>query len=188
MDNVLVFVDDGFFKLVKRHFQKKINKKLKFLQTFRNICKKENLFLKHLFVYMAPPYQSEIPDRKENILKQNYDNMKKMFSKKNWITIRERRCQRLKINNKFEYCQKGVDTLLVMDLIKVPVSFSDVKKVILIASDSDFIPAIKDLQNQNIEIILYTYFDKQRCSKFSTSNQLLKVVSRWVKLKSEDFD
>ena len=188
MDKVLIFVDDGFFKLVKKHFQKKLNKKLKFMKTFRNICEKEKLFLERLFIYMAPPYQSEMPTGKEDKLKQNYDNMRKMLSKKDWVTIREGRCRRLKINNKFEYCQKGVDTLLVMDLIKTPIVFPDVKKIILIASDSDFIPAIKDLKSQGIEIILYTYFDKRRHSKFSTSNQLLKVVSKWVKLKSEDFD
>ena len=183
-----MLVDDGFFKLVKKHFQKETNKKLKFLQTFRNICKKEKIILKHLFIYMAPPYQSEVPTKEEDKLKQNYDNMKKMLDKKKWVTVKEGRCQRLKLGGKFEYYQKGVDTQLVMDLVKIPVNFPEIKKVILIASDSDFIPAIKDLQSQEIEIILYTYFDKKRHSQFSTSNHLLNSVNRYVKFKKEIFE
>ena len=43
MEGTIIFVDNGFFGLVKKHFS---NKKKKYLQTFRNICKKENLNLK----------------------------------------------------------------------------------------------------------------------------------------------
>ena len=51
MDTVL-FVDNGFFKLVKKEIETVTKKKKKLLQTFRNICKKENLELKHLFFYI----------------------------------------------------------------------------------------------------------------------------------------
>jgi len=187
MDKTVVFVDDGFFRLVKKYLQEASNEKLQFLQTFRNICKNEDLSLGHLFVYMAPPYQSRTPSKQENIIRCQYDKMKKMLCGKKWTTLREGRCQRLKINGNFEYSQKGVDTHLVMDLVKMPVVFPNVKKIILIASDSDFIPAIKDLQDQNIEVILYTFFDKTRGSKFSTSNYLLKSVDRFVELKKEFF-
>ena len=43
----MIFVDDGFFGLVKKHFQKEGGKPKKYLQTFRNICKKENFNLKN---------------------------------------------------------------------------------------------------------------------------------------------
>ena len=36
MEDTLVFVDDGFFGLVKKHFQKEDGKSKKYLQTFRN--------------------------------------------------------------------------------------------------------------------------------------------------------
>ena len=45
MERTLVFVDDGFFGLVKKNFQTLDGKPKKYLQTFRNICKKENLSL-----------------------------------------------------------------------------------------------------------------------------------------------
>ena len=44
------------------------------------------------------------------------------------------------------------------------------------------------MKQKGFEIIVYTYFDRERRSKFSTSNHLLKVATRWVKLKKEDFE
>jgi len=76
----------------------------------------------------------------------------------------------------------------VIDLMRFERRFSDVKKIILIVCDSDFVPVIEQLKGEGIEIILYTYFDRKRNSPFSRYNELLKTCSRWVKLKSEDFD
>ena len=188
MENTLVFVDNGFFKLVKNNFEKSSSRRKKLLQTFRSIVKKENLNLEHLFFYHAPPYQSKDLTDKENKLKRDYDLIKKMISRKKWATFREGRCQRLKIDGNYKYSQKGVDILLVIDLMRFDISFPNIKKIILIACDSDFVPAIKQLRKENIEVILYTYFDRNRGSKFSRYNELLENCSRWVKLKSEDFD
>ena len=103
------------------------------------------------------------------------------------VTIREGRCQRLKVDGKYIYKQKGVDTLLTMDLMDTPIESPKIKQIILIASDSDFVPVINRLKKLGIDIILYTYFERNRKSKFSTSNKLLKTVTRYVKLKKEDF-
>lgn len=188
MEDTIVFVDDGFFGLVKRHLQKRTGKNLSYLQTFRNICKKENLNLKHLFIYTCPPYQSPKPTEKEDFLMSKYQNMTKMLRKKKWATLREGRCQRLKIDGKFDYCQKGVDALVIMDMYDSKETYPDVKKIILIASDSDFVPVIERMKQKGIEIIVYTYFDRKRGSRFSTSNQLLKVASRWVKMDESYFE
>ena len=44
------------------------------------------------------------------------------------------------------------------------------------------------MKQKGFEIIIYTYFDRKRKSKFSTSNQLLKMASRWEKLIKEYFE
>lgn len=190
MESCLVMVDNGFFKLVKKEFEIKTKKKTKFLQTFRNVCKKENLNLKHLFVYMAPPFQSRFPTNEEKSMRSKYDLIKRMLDKKTWATVREGRCQRIfddKGNVSFN--QKGVDSWIVADLCMFKEDFPDIDKIILISSDSDFAPIIKLIRDKmNIEVILYTYFDKERKGKFHRSNHLLKVVSKWVKLTSEDFE
>ncbi len=190
MEDCLVLVDNGFFKLVKKEFEIESKKKKKFLQTFRNICKNENLRLKHLFVYMAPPFQSRIPTNEENSMKMKYDLIKKMLDKKEWATVREGRCQRI-FNEKGKpfFNQKAVDSWIVADMCLFKDDFPNINKIILISSDSDFAPIIKMIKDKmNINVILYTYFDKGRKSKFHRSNHLLKVVSKWVKLKEEDFE
>lgn len=189
MEDTLIFVDDGFFGLVKKHFQKEDGKPKKYLQTFRNICKKENLNLKHLYIYTAPPYQSSIPSEKEGFLMSRYQNMTKMLRRKKWITLREGRCQKY-INEYGEedFSQKGVDALVIMDMYDIKENYHNVNKVILIASDSDFVPLIERMRQRGFEIIIYTYFDRVRNSRFSTSNYLLKTATRWVKLVKEDFE
>ena len=189
MENTLIFVDDGFFGLVKKHFQKEDGQPKKYLQTFRNICKKENLNLKHLFIYTAPPYQSSKPTKKEDFLMSRYQNMTKMLRKKKWITLREGRCQKI-INEKGkeDYKQKGVDALVIMDMYDVKETHPLIKKIILIASDSDFVPVIERMKQKGFEVIVYTYFDRKRKSKFSTSNHLLRVASRWEKLLKNYFE
>ena len=190
MSDCLVLVDRGFFKLIKKEFEIKSGKKKKFFQTFRNICKNEKLNLKHLFVYMAPPFQSRTPTKDEKHRKINYDNIKKMLDKKKWVTVREGRCQKI-FDKKggIKFNQKGVDSWIVADLCLFKEDFPNINKIILVSSDSDFAPIIKMIkEKQNIEVILYTYFDKDRKGKFHRSNHLFKVVSRWIKLKPEDFD
>lgn len=188
MEDTLVFVDDGFFGLVKKHLQIKSGRNLNYLQTFRNICKNEELNLKHLFVYLCPPYQSSKPSKDETLRMSKYQNMINMLQNKKWITLREGRCQRI-LNKKgeFEYCQKGTDALIILDMYDFREKYLDIRKIILIASDSDFVPVIKRMKEKGIEIILYTYFDRKRYSRFSTSNQLLKIASKWVKLNEDYF-
>ena len=67
-------------------------------------------------------------------------------------------------------------------------NYPNIKKIILIASDSDFVPVIERMKQKGIEIILYTYFDRIRKSRFSTSNHLLNVCTRWVKLNESYFE
>lgn len=190
MENCIILVDNGFFKLVKKEFENKTKKPKKFLQTFRNICNQENFNLKHLFVYMAPPFQSRIPTEEENSRKSKYDQIKRMLDSKNWATVREGRCQRIfDENGNVSFNQKGVDSWIVADLCLFKEDFQEVNKVILISSDSDFAPIIKMIQEKkNIEVILYTYFENKRKGKFHRSNHLIKSCSRYKKLRPEDFE
>ncbi len=93
----------------------------------------------------------------------------------------------MEIDGKFVYGQKGVDALVIIGLMSVPLEYKEVKKIILIANDSDFVPVVKKLKQLNIEIVLYTHYSKKRESSFSRSNELLKTVSRYVQLTKEDF-
>src|SRR3989344_818645 len=151
-----------------------------------NLANRHNFNFKTIFYYNAPPYQSNKPDKLQINLKENYDSFKSSLIKDGFI-FREGRVQRLKIDGNFLYKQKGVDTLLTIDLSHIKEDYTDIHKIVLISSDTDFVPIIEDIKKRGIEVILLTYFDRKRRSPFSLSNHLLDSCSRYIFLVKEDF-
>ena len=182
---VVVFIDNAYLIRLKNYFFKK---KFKYnLKNFiLNLARKNNFSIEKIFIYDAPPFQTENPTEKENKKKENYDKFSALF-KKQGIILREGRTQRLKIGNKFIYKQKGVDMLLGIDVVSVLNDFPNIKGVVLLTGDSDFVPVIERLKKQNVKIFLWTYFDRIRKSPFSRSNYLIKSVTKYFKLTREDF-
>jgi len=188
MKKTLVFLDAGFLSKLSRYFGKKKYLKYDLIKFSEHLAKKENLLLNHLFYYTAPPFQSDLPNKEEVKRKERYDKFIKALLKNKKIIIREGRCQRLKIDGNFVFKQKAVDSLMIMDLMRIPIDYSSINKIILVASDSDFVPIVKYLKKLNIEIVLYTHYSKKRRSNLSKSNELLKVVNRYVEITKKDFD
>ncbi len=187
-EKTLIFIDAGFLSKLALHYGNGKYLKYDIFRLAEIFAKKERLKVEHIFYYTAPPFISSKPTREQSIKKENYDKFVHKLSLGNNITIREGRVQRVKKNRKFVYTQKGVDTHLTMDLSKTPYKFSDIKKIILIACDSDFVPVIKDIDSENVKTILYTYYDKKRNSDFSRSNELSQCVLKQVLIKKEDFE
>ena len=187
MDKTLVFIDDGFLSKVSKFFGGGNHIKLHRKDFAESLCSKENLFCEKIFLYTAPPFQSHKPGKAEEKRKEGYDKFASSLVREG-VVVREGRCRRLKIDGGYVYSQKGVDILLAIDLMKVVSDFRGVGKVILVASDSDFVPVIKELSSKGIKTVLYTYYDKKRDSPFSRSNHLIKSVSKYVKMVKEDFE
>ena len=183
----LIFIDVGFLEILSKYFGK--GKYLKFDRiTFaENLCKKENIDCKKIFYYTAPPFQPDEPTKEHEKRKKGYDKFTNKLRKQG-VIIREGRCQRLKINGKFIYKQKAVDSLMIMDLMRIPLEYPKIKKIIILASDSDFVPVIKYLTEIKIQIILYTHYSRNRKSNLSRSNELLKVATKYVEITKQDFD
>ena len=187
MEKTIVLIDAGFLSKLNKHFGE--GKYLRYdLITFsKSLALKQKLNCEHIYYYTAPPFQSDKPTKEESERYRGYESFKSNLSQDKIISIREGRCQRLKIDGKFIYGQKGVDALVIIDLMSVPLEHKEVKKIILIANDSDFVPVVEKLKQLGIEVILYTHYSKNRESSFSRSNELLKTVSRYVQLTKEDF-
>jgi uncharacterized LabA/DUF88 family protein len=185
--DTLVFVDEAFLSKLSQHFGHgnyiKFDKKIFAI----NLARKEKLFCKNVFYYLAPPFQSEPPTKEEELKKEGHDKFVKKLRGEG-VIVREGRCQRLKCNNNFVYKQKAVDVLLAMDLTNVPIKYPQVKNIILISSDSDFVPVVENLEENGIKTILYTYYEKARDTPFSRSNHLIKSVHKYVLLAKLDFD
>ena len=187
MEETIVFIDDGFLAKLSKYFGN--GKYLKFnrIDFSKNFAGKQSLVCEKIFYYTAPPFQSEPPTKDEELRKKGHDNFVKKLSKSGEVIIREGRVQRLKIDGKFIYKQKAVDSLAIIDLMSIPLKYSNVKKIILVSSDSDFVPAVESLREFGVKTILYTYYEKRRDSNFSRSNELIKCVDKYVLLTKEDF-
>ncbi len=189
MEETLVFIDEGFLDKLTKLFGDGVRLKFDKLNFAKRIAKKQDLLCKHLFYYTCPPFQSTIPTEEEAKRKRGHDKFISALSKNKEITMREGRVQKI-INEKGEidYNQKGVDVLLTIDLSHLKEDYPEINKIILVSSDTDFCPIIKDIKKRDkIEVILYTYFDRTRKSKFSLSNELITCCSKYVKLTKEDF-
>jgi uncharacterized LabA/DUF88 family protein len=189
MEETLVFIDEGFLSQLSKHLGNGKYLKIDYLKFAKNLAKKESLFLKHLFYYTAPPFQSEPLTDDQTNRKKGYDKFIASFGKNKEVTIRQGRCQRV-MNDRgdYEYHQKGVDALMVSDMVSVPIKFPDIKTIILVTSDTDFCPIIGDVTNLGIKVILYTYYEKKRHSKFSVSHHLIDCCENTTYITKKDFE
>lgn len=184
MENAFVFIDGAYLSLVSKYFGKGKYLKIDLFLFANYLASKQNLVCSKLFYYTAPPYQSSQPTIKENKLKAGYDSFINKIKSNHKIVLREGRLQKLGDN---EFAQKGVDTLITMDLMEAPLR-DNLKTIILLTSDTDFVPILNKLRNDyKIKIILYYFTDRIRNSGFSMSNYILTACDIKVLLKIEDF-
>ena len=189
VEETLVFIDEGFLSKLSKHFGNGNYIKIDYIQFSKNLVKKQNLFLKHLFYYTSPPFQDAIPAKEQIIRKEGYDKFISVFSKNKEVTIRQGRCQKI-INKEgnITFKQKGVDALMVSDMVSVPIKFPGIQRIILITSDTDFCPIIGDIERLGVKVILYTYYERKRNSKFSVSHHLIDCCENTYYLTKKDFE
>lgn len=183
--SVVILIDNAYLIRLKNYFFKR---KFKYnLKDFiLKIASRNNFSVEQIFVYDAPPFQSENPSNEENKKKENYDKFSFMFRKQG-IILREGRTQRLKVGDKFFYKQKGVDMLIGIDAVSIKNDFPKINWIVLLTGDSDFVPVIEKLKKIGIKTFIWTYFDRIRKSPFSKSNYLIKSAERYLKLTKKDF-
>ena len=185
MDKTLVFIDGAYLSFISKYFGKGKPLKYKIEKFAINLCRELNLFCEEVYYYTAPPYKSPIPTDSEKQRQRNYDKfISKLKLAKPKIIIREGRCQ--KIGNTFQ--QKGVDTLMTMDLLKIAEQ-RKTDSIVILTSDTDFVPIIKDIrEGHNIKVILGYFTDRRRKSAFSLSNHLWKACDKKILIRREFFN
>jgi len=179
MKECIVFIDGAYLSLISKFLGNGKHLRFDIKKFAESLAEKEGFQCKKIFYYICPPFQETPPTDEQERRKAGYD---KFISKLDFvgINIREGRCQM--INEK--YSQKGVDVLLSIDLIR---NAKGVNNFLLIACDTDFVPAIKDIREKDkINMILY-YF-KEKISIFSMSDHILSVCDKCVRLSRKDFE
>ncbi|MBI2056680.1 NYN domain-containing protein [Candidatus Pacearchaeota archaeon] len=179
MEDCIIFIDGAYLSLISKFIGKGKHLRFDIKKFAENLAKKESLICKEIIYYNCPPFQGTPPTKEQEKRKAGYD---KFISKLDLagIKVREGRCQM--IDGK--YTQKGVDVLLSIDLLR---KTNETKKFILVACDTDFVPAINDVREKDKVKIILNYF-KDKNSKFSMSDHILNVCDKKIKLRKEDFE
>jgi uncharacterized LabA/DUF88 family protein len=188
INNLVLFVDAGFLSKLSKYFGGETHLRFDYFKFFYSLAEKKGLNLKKVFYYTAPPFLSNNPCEEDIFRKRGYDKFISKLKKKDFIEVREGRVQRL-INskNEIEFHQKGVDTLMTLDLAFVRDRFENIE-VMLITSDTDFCPVINELVQRGIKVNLLTYNERKKRSDFLLSHHLVKSCSSVEYLKKEDLE
>ncbi len=182
LKKTIVFIDAGYLSKISKCFGKGKYLKVDILKFAQYLAIKQSLWCQHVFYYDAPPFQSHNPNAKEIRMKAGYDSFIDKLKRTKEITVREGRLQKTESG----FTQKGVDTLVTMDLTEAPQEWG-IKTVILLACDTDFTPILNNLrEKKQIKVILYYYTDRQRNSIFSMSNRILTACDK-CELLTEDY-
>jgi uncharacterized LabA/DUF88 family protein len=184
MNKAIVFFDGKYLQLIGHYFKgQSDNLRYDLNQLAITLSKQQSLWCKKVLYYTAPPFQSDEPTENETRRRSEYDRFKNKLDKIPNFVVREGRCQ--KIGRK--YCQKGVDTLVTMDLLSEAAANRGLT-FILVACDTDFVPILKEIKEKfGIRVVLYYFTDRVRSSKFSMSNHILTACNTSVLMTKDMF-
>jgi uncharacterized LabA/DUF88 family protein len=110
------------------------------------------------YYYHCLPYQSNPPTEEE---KQRFSKAQAFHSALERLPRFEVRCGTL-VKRDGDFEQKGIDTLLSIDLVKAATS-GKITDAFLIAGDGDFTPAVKAAKESSVNVMLY--YSKSSCHR-----------------------
>ena len=115
----------------------------------------EGTALLRTYIYASLPFQSSSPTPQENSLLSSRRQFFSMLRLLPRYTVKLGRTERrTNPDGSFFYEQKRVDILLAVDLVKLSAD-GHIQQAILIAGDSDFIPAISAAKEEGVVVKLY---------------------------------
>jgi uncharacterized LabA/DUF88 family protein len=178
-NNTAVLIDDAYLSKVSKQLGNGVYLKFSHHKFAIKLAQQAGLWCDDIYFYTSPPFQSSPPTEEESRRKSGYDQfIKKLQTQRPTTWVREGRCQ--KIGGIFK--QKGVDNLIMIDLLRIA-QRKQFDSVILVTSDTDFVPSILEIKKEyGIKIILGYYTDGRRRSKFSLSDHLHQIADSKILL------
>jgi uncharacterized LabA/DUF88 family protein len=149
MERYALFIDGGYFKKVLKSF---CEPKVSYLKLSEIIANGEERL--RTYYYDCCPFVSQPPTPEERARKSNFDRFQFALERQPRFQFRLGRLAKRMTPTGFEFEQKQVDTLLSIDLVKLSVEKS-IRRAVLIAGDSDYIPAIKIARDEGVIVQLY---------------------------------
>jgi len=170
MEKAVILIDGGYINRVLKNYFNTVD--IDFEKLSKTIC--ENLKLDRLRTYYYTAMPIKRRNKKED--EKRYANMQRFLSNLKRLSRFEIKLGKLQLIGG-QFRQKMVDVLMSIDIIKK--SYSDeVRHIILIAGDADFVPAIKTAKDEDVIIHLFYH-------PSSVHNELLDEVDESYKISEE---
>jgi uncharacterized LabA/DUF88 family protein len=141
---IAIFIDGGYLSKIS----KKYNMNIDFCLLSRELSQGKEIL--RTIYYNCLPYQSNPPTPEE---KERFSKAQKFHNALERLPRYEVKEGKL-AKRGTEYEQKGIDTLLSIDLVNLSAS-GKISDAVLLAGDSDFIPALKVAKDHGVNIFLY---------------------------------
>jgi len=142
---VALFIDGGYIDKIMEHefhFRLDYAKLPLVLSRGREILR--------TYYYNCLPYQSSPPTPEESERFSKRQQFHTMLTRLPKYEVREGRL----VKRGVEFEQKGIDTLLSIDLVNLAAS-NKISEAILLAGDYDFVPAVKVVKEHGVNVTLY---------------------------------
>jgi uncharacterized LabA/DUF88 family protein len=150
MDKYAVFIDGGYAKKVFHEFG---NPRISYFKFSSYVAKNDERL--RTYYYDCAPYMSNPPTAEEKRRKSSFDKFTFALQKESRFQVRRGRlAKRYRNDGTVDYEQKMVDILLAVDLVQLSVQHL-IQRAVLLANDSDFVPAIEIARNAGTIIELY---------------------------------
>lgn len=137
MARYAVFIDGGYFKKVLRKFGEPRVSYVKLSEVLAG--HDERL---RTYYYDCPPFVGSQPNASDKQRQRNFDRFRLALELLPRFQVRLGRLAKYPTPDGFKFVQKKVDILLSIDLVKLSVEHQ-IERAVLIAGDSDFVPAIQ---------------------------------------------
>lgn len=150
MDRYAVFIDGGYARKVLEQFG---NPRISYLKLSEHVAGSQERL--RTYYYDCSPYVSSPPTAREKTRKAGFDRFVAALERQSRFQVKLGRLARHESSDgtiRFE--QKMVDILLAVDLVQLSVGHQ-IQRAVLLASDSDFVPAIQIARNAGTVVELY---------------------------------
>ena len=152
MDKVAIFIDGGY---ISRVLQDEFNgQKIDFSKFSIELASGRNIL--RTYYYDCMPYQSTSPTQEEQNRYNNKNRFFSMLEKNSKFEVKKGKLAYRGVDSntgKPIFEQKRVDLMLGLDIANLSIK-GKISCAIIVAGDSDFIPAIEIAKNEGVEVHL----------------------------------
>lgn len=177
MADTVIFIDGEYARkiFIKSGYKLNIPKLIEEILVKAGVDRKSLL---RTYLYTSPPHQASSPSEDEKKRYAGFQKFKEYLEKQESLELRLGRTER----RGTDYTQKMVDVLLSIDLVELSAK-SKINTAILIAGDSDFVPAIQKAKNNGARVVLFCASDKREyhLNLWKTADQRIHIDQDFMK-------